>query len=222
MTVDFTLNGKPVAWDGPPITRLAAALRADLGHTGTKVGCDAGDCGACTVLLDQRQVCACLVAMGQVAGRTVETVEGLGDGNGTLAALQTSFLAHGAAQCGICTPGMLMAAQELLARTARPTRGEVEDALGGVLCRCTGYGKIVDAVMDATASLPAAPPAGGAVGARLARVDGVGQARRAARRSAPMAFPPMRCGSASSARRMRGPASRWATSSRCAGGSPRC
>ena len=176
MTVDFTLNGKPVAWEGPPITRLAAALRADLLHTGTKVGCDAGDCGACTVLLDHRQVCACLVAMGQVAGRTVETVEGLGDGNGTLAALQTSFLAHGAAQCGICTPGMLMAAQELLARTARPTRGEVEDALGGVLCRCTGYGKIVDAVMDARASLPAAPPAGGAVGSRLARVDGIDQA----------------------------------------------
>ena len=94
MKVDFTLNGRSVAWDGPPITRLAAALRADLLHTGTKVGCDAGDCGACTVLLDSRQVCACLVAMGQVAGRTVETVEGLGDGNGTLAALQTSFLAH--------------------------------------------------------------------------------------------------------------------------------
>ena len=116
MKVDFTLNGRPVAWDGPPVTRLAAALRDDLGLTGTKVGCDAGDCGACTVLLDGRQVCACLVAMGQVAGRTVETVEGLGDGNGTLAALQTSFLAHGAAQCGICTPGMLMAAQELLAQ----------------------------------------------------------------------------------------------------------
>jgi aldehyde oxidoreductase len=173
MTVDFTLNGKPVAWEGPPITRLAAALRSDFLHTGTKVGCDAGDCGACTVLLDQRQVCACLVAMGQVAGRTVETVEGLGDGNGTLAALQTSFLAHGAAQCGICIPGMLMAAQELLATTARPTRGEVEDALGGVLCRCTGYGKIVDAVMDARASLPSSPPAGGAVGSRLARVDGI-------------------------------------------------
>ncbi|GEP59333.1 molybdopterin-dependent oxidoreductase [Reyranella soli] len=173
MKVDFTLNGRSAAWEGPPITRLAAALRLDLGHTGTKVGCDAGDCGACTVLLDQRQVCACLVAMGQVAGRTVETVEGLGDGNGTLAALQTSFLAHGAAQCGICTPGMLMAAHELLGRTARPTRSDVEDALGGVLCRCTGYGKIVDAVMDATASLPVAPPAGGAVGARLARVDGI-------------------------------------------------
>jgi aldehyde oxidoreductase len=173
MKVDFILNGKSVAWEGPPITRLAAALRADLLHTGTKVGCDAGDCGACTVLLDSRQICACLVAMGQVAGRTVETVEGLGDGNGTLAALQTSFLAHGAAQCGICTPGMLMAARELLGKTPHPTRSAVEDALGGVLCRCTGYGKIVDAVMDATAALPVVPPASAAVGARLARVDGV-------------------------------------------------
>ena len=172
-SINFDVNGKPVAVDAPPLTRLLAVLRDRLKLTGTKVGCDAGDCGACTVLLDRRQVCACLVAMGQVAGRTVETVEGLGDGNGALAALQTSFLAHGAAQCGICTPGMLMAAQELLARTARPTGGEVEDALGGVLCRCTGYGKIVDAVMDARASLPAAPPAGGAVGSRLARVDGI-------------------------------------------------
>jgi len=174
MKIDFTLNGEAAAWEGPPITRLAGALRTHLGRTGTKVGCDAGDCGACTVLLDRRQVCACLVPMGQIAGRTVETVEGLSDGDdGALAALQTSFLAHGAAQCGICTPGMLMAAQELLARKARPTRSDVEDALGGVLCRCTGYGKIVDAVMDATASLPTAPPAGAAVGARLARVDGI-------------------------------------------------
>ena len=170
MKVDFTLNGRTVSWTGAPITRLAAALRNDLGLPGTKVGCDAGDCGACTVLLDGRQVCSCLMAMGQVGGRRVETVEGLG--NGTLAALQTSFLVHGAAQCGICTPGMLMAAEELLRRTARPSRGQIEDALGGVLCRCTGYGKIVDAVMAATAELPDAPLAGCAVGARLPRVDG--------------------------------------------------
>jgi CO/xanthine dehydrogenase Mo-binding subunit/aerobic-type carbon monoxide dehydrogenase small subunit (CoxS/CutS family) len=174
MKLAFTLNGKPVAWKGAPVTRLAAALRDDLGLTGTKVGCDAGDCGACTVLLDGRQTCACLVAMGQVDGRRVETVESLADGDGVLRALQQSFLAQGAAQCGICTPGMLMAAEELLRRTARPTRAEVEEALGGVLCRCTGYGKIVEAVMGAAAPLSIAPPpAGAAVGARVVRVDGV-------------------------------------------------
>jgi CO/xanthine dehydrogenase Mo-binding subunit/aerobic-type carbon monoxide dehydrogenase small subunit (CoxS/CutS family) len=172
--VAFTVNGTPAEWEGPAVTRLAAALRDDLGLTGTKVGCDAGDCGACTVRLDGRQVCACLVAMGQLAGRTVETVEGLGTA-GRLAALQKSFLDHCAAQCGICTPGMLMAAQELLHNGHAPTRREVEDALGGVLCRCTGYGRIVDAVMAAASPLrrPVDPPAGTAVGTRLPRVDGV-------------------------------------------------
>ena len=174
MKVAFTLNGRAAEWRGPPVTRLASALRDDLALTGTKVGCDAGDCGACTVLLDGRQTCACLVAMGQVEGRRVETVESLGDGDGGLTSLQKSFLAHGAAQCGICTSGMLMAAEELLRRNARPCRTEVEDALGGVLCRCTGYGKIVEAVMSASTSVPIAPPpAGAAIGARLQRVDGV-------------------------------------------------
>ncbi|MDI1288069.1 MAG: molybdopterin-dependent oxidoreductase [Reyranella sp.] len=169
----FTLNGTAATWSGPPVTRLAAALRDDLGLTGTKVGCDAGDCGACTVLLDARQVCSCLVAMGQVEGRSVETVEGLAGTDGTLALLQKSFLAHGAAQCGICTPGMLMAASELLREVPSPGRDEVEDALGGVLCRCTGYTKIVDAVLGAAQSMPmVAPSAGAAVGARLVRVDG--------------------------------------------------
>jgi aldehyde oxidoreductase len=170
--VAFTLNGRTAEWDGPPVTRLAAALRDNLRLTGTKVGCDAGDCGACTVRLDGRQVCSCLVAMGQVGGRMVETVEGLADG--ALGNLQKAFLAHGAAQCGICTPGMLMAAHDLLALNQRPSRAEVEEALGGVLCRCTGYGKIVEAVMAAAAPvLPMAPASGAAVGARMPRVDGV-------------------------------------------------
>ena len=173
MTVSFMLNGTAATWMGPPVTRLSTALRDDLGLTGTKVGCEAGDCGACTVLLDGRQVCSCLVAMGQVEGCAVETVEGLAADDGTLARLQKSFLAHGAAQCGVCTPGMLMAAEELLRKVLRPGRGEVEDALGGVLCRCTGYAKIVDAVVaaaDPTAVVT--PSAGAAVGARLVRVDG--------------------------------------------------
>ncbi|MBI3196995.1 MAG: molybdopterin-dependent oxidoreductase [Rhodospirillales bacterium] len=173
MKVAFTLNGAAAAWTGPPVTRLAAALRNDLGLTGTKIGCDAGDCGACTVLLDGRQVCACLVAIGQVEGRSVETVEGLAGADGTLALLQKSFLARGAAQCGICTPGMLMAAEELLRRVSRPDRRAIEDALGGVLCRCTGYTKIVDAVLSASVQMPTVTPeAGAAVGARMARVDG--------------------------------------------------
>ncbi len=178
MKVAFVLNGDSAHWEGAPTTRLAAALRDDLGCPGTKVGCDAGDCGACTVLLDSRQVCSCLVAMGQVDGRRVETVEGLASdgpaGGETLTALQASFLAYGAAQCGICTPGMLMAAAELVRRTTRPTRAEVEDALGGVLCSCTGYVKIVDAVLAVAAPTAApVPEAGGAVGARIARVDGI-------------------------------------------------
>ncbi|WP_428668887.1 molybdopterin-dependent oxidoreductase [Reyranella sp.] len=173
MKIAFTLNGQATHWSGSPVTRLAAALRDDLGLTGTKVGCDAGDCGACTVRLDGRQVCSCLVAMGQMGGRRVETVESLAGADGRLAALQKSFLDHGAAQCGICTPGMLMAAQDVLGNGHTPSRAEIEDALGGVLCRCTGYSKIVDAVMACMPSGDLAPPAGAAVGARLPRLDGV-------------------------------------------------
>lgn len=146
--IRFRLNGDVVALTDPPDTRLSEALRASLGATGTKVGCDAGDCGACTVLVDGGQVCACLVPVGQVDGRTVTTVEGLaGDPLGR--ALQASFHAHGAAQCGICTPGMLMAGYDLLSRNLRPTEPATLDALGGVLCRCTGYIKIVEAVRAA-------------------------------------------------------------------------
>jgi aldehyde oxidoreductase len=150
-----------------PITRLADVLRDELKLTGTKIGCNAGDCGACTVLIDGASACACLVPVAQVQGASITTVEGLGD-----SPLQRAFLRHGAAQCGICTPGMLMAASELLARGAKPSRREVEDAMGGVLCRCTGYAKIVDAVMDVAATTIQNPVAGQAVGARIERLDG--------------------------------------------------
>ncbi len=147
--VRLDVNGREVEVDAAPASRLTRVLRDHLGLTGTKVGCDAGDCGACTVLLDGEQVCACLVSLGQVAGRSVATVESLAE-NGRLSRLQQAFHEHGAAQCGICTPGMLMAASTLLDRACPPTGPEVLDALGGVLCRCTGYRKIVRAVLAAT------------------------------------------------------------------------
>ena len=173
--IAFTVNGKSVSVAAPPLRRLADALRDDLGLTGTKVGCNAGDCGACTVLLDGAQVCSCMVSLAQARGRHVETVEGLA-ANGRLNRLQRAFLRHGAAQCGACTPGMLIAATELLRASPRPRAEEVMDSLGGVLCRCTGYRKIVAAVLDAAGDAPqplTTPPAGAAVGARLAKLDGV-------------------------------------------------
>lgn len=181
MTIGFTVNGNPVEVDAQPIERLSDVLRVEVGLTGTKVGCNAGDCGACTVLLDGQSVCSCLVAVGQVEGCTVETVESLSNQD-QLSSLQQSFLHHGAAQCGICTPGMLMAAQALLSEVPRPARDEVEDALGGVLCRCTGYRKIVEAVMGAykfsnqpvsvtNVAIPE-PAAGFSVGSAIQHLDG--------------------------------------------------
>ncbi len=169
--IGFRLNGRSVLVDLPPATRLSRVLRQTLGLTGTKVGCDAGDCGACTVLVDGRQACACLLPLGQIEGRAVTSVEGLA-GEGHLARLLQAFAEGGAVQCGICTPGMLMAAADLLGRNARPTRAEIEGALGGVLCRCTGYRQIVAAVVRALEpSAPASRPAGPAVGARIARLE---------------------------------------------------
>ena len=168
--VRLALNGRPAAFETAPTRRLSDLLREAAGLTGTKVGCDAGDCGACTVLLDGRAVCACLTPAVRAAGRAVTTVEGLASPR--LAALKTAFLAHGAAQCGACTPGMLVAASALLARVPQPTERQVADALGGVLCRCTGYRRIIAAVLDAAPAPPDPPPAGAAIGARLPRLDG--------------------------------------------------
>ncbi|MEO8477244.1 MAG: molybdopterin cofactor-binding domain-containing protein [Actinomycetota bacterium] len=170
--VRFELNGARVDADASA-RRLSAFLREDLGLTATKVGCDAGDCGACTVLVDDEPVAACMTAVGQLDGKRVETLEGL-DAGGEIDALQRSFLHHGAAQCGICTPGMLVAACGLLRSDPAPAEPRVQDALAGVLCRCTGYRKIIEAVVAAPTFeevLPN-PPSGKAVGHRLPRVDG--------------------------------------------------
>ena len=142
----FTLNGHAVSFEGSGARRLLDVLREDLGKTGTKEGCGEGECGACSVLIDGEVVDSCLVAVGQVEDRTVITVEGLADG-GRLTALQQAFIEHGAAQCGICTPGMLLAAHAVLQRAARPSALDVREALAGNLCRCTGYTKIIEAVL---------------------------------------------------------------------------
>ncbi|MBI3477490.1 MAG: molybdopterin-dependent oxidoreductase [Acidobacteria bacterium] len=171
--IAFSVNGHGVSICTPPMQRLSRVLREDLGLTGTKVGCDAGDCGACTVLLDGDPVCACLVAAGQVDGCEVTTIEGLHQSPVGMR-LQQAFLHHGAAQCGACTPGMLIAAAALLETKRAPSEAEVMDAIGGVLCRCTGYRKIVSAILDSQSSGTdeVSPPAGGAVGQRLVRLDG--------------------------------------------------
>jgi aerobic carbon-monoxide dehydrogenase small subunit len=143
----FTLNGQPVSYDGSGARRLLDVLREDLGKTGTKEGCGEGECGACSVLIDGEVVDSCLVAVGQVEGCKVLTVEGLADGR-QLTALQQAFIAYGAAQCGICTPGMLLAAHVLLQRTTRPDADDVREGLAGNLCRCTGYTKIIEAVLS--------------------------------------------------------------------------
>jgi aerobic-type carbon monoxide dehydrogenase small subunit (CoxS/CutS family) len=142
----FALNGSPVAVDAVGSRRLLDVLREDLGLTGTKEGCGEGECGACSVLIDGEVVNSCLIAAGQVEGRHVLTIEGLAQGP-QLTALQQSFITHGAAQCGICTPGMLLAAQALLRQNPSPTADDVREGLAGNLCRCTGYTKIIDAVL---------------------------------------------------------------------------
>jgi CO/xanthine dehydrogenase Mo-binding subunit/aerobic-type carbon monoxide dehydrogenase small subunit (CoxS/CutS family) len=174
ISISFTLNGQKASLETAPARRLAHVLREDLGFTGTKVGCDAGDCGACTILLDGKQICSCMVPAAQASGRDIVTVEGLAT-DGKLNALQQAFHHYGAAQCGICTPGMLMAASDLLARNAAPSEADIHDALGGVLCRCTGYRKIIDAILNMDNLTGAAivdPPSGEAVGARAAKTDG--------------------------------------------------
>ena len=150
--VSATVNGDPVDFLADPRESLLDCLRDQLGLTGSKEGCGTGDCGACSVMLDGVLVCSCLVLGVEAEGKKVETIEGMAE-VGTLHPLQRKFIEHAALQCGFCTPGILVAAKALLAQNPDPTEHEVRFWLAGNLCRCTGYDKIVHAVMDAAAEM---------------------------------------------------------------------
>ncbi len=150
--VTTRINGDTVEFLAEPEETLLSALRDRLGLMGAKEGCGTGDCGACTVTLDGRIVCSCLVLAAEAEGRAIETVEGMAEGE-RLHPLQRKFLEHAALQCGICTPGILVAAKDLLERNPDPSETEVRYWLAGNLCRCTGYDKIVRAVLDAAAEM---------------------------------------------------------------------
>ena len=148
MKVALKVNGVQRHVDMAPLARLLDALRGPLALTGTKEGCGEGECGSCAVMLDGVPVNSCLVAIGQCDGREVVTVEGLGTAE-HLAPLQACMAEHGGAQCGICTPGMLIAAEALLQKNAEPTMHEIRAAIAGNLCRCTGYERIVQSILHA-------------------------------------------------------------------------
>jgi aerobic carbon-monoxide dehydrogenase small subunit len=160
--VTATVNGVThQADDVWPGESLLFVLRERMGLPGSKNACEQGECGSCTVYLDGIPVCACLVAAGQAEGREIVTVEGLAGGDGELHPLQQAFIEAGAVQCGFCTPGLLVAAHDLLARDPDPSDSDVREALAGNLCRCTGYEKILDAVRLAASRLAARQPGAG-------------------------------------------------------------
>jgi 2-furoyl-CoA dehydrogenase 2Fe-2S iron sulfur subunit len=151
--VRFTLNGAPVSVEAEPRSLLTDALRHSLGATGTHVGCEHGVCGACNVVIDGAPARACLTLAVQAEGRDVRTVEGLASANGRLSVLQAAFRRHHALQCGFCTAGILMSLDAFLTARPDPSRQEVEEVVGGRLCRCTGYAPIIAAALDAAATL---------------------------------------------------------------------
>ena len=152
MGIKMTVNGRSCEVAASPMKRLLDVLREDLTLTGTKEGCGEGECGACSVLVDGIVINSCLVPVCQAEGSSITTIEGLAR-NGVLNPIQESFIEYGAAQCGICIPGMLMAAQALLESKKQPSRLEIREAIAGNLCRCTGYMKIVDAIEAAAISI---------------------------------------------------------------------
>lgn len=150
--ITATINGDVTEFLAGPSDTLLDSLRSELGLTGTKQGCGSGDCGACTVMMDGQMVCSCLVLAAEAEGRSISTIEAVAEGN-QLHPVQRKFLEHGALQCGFCTPGFIVAAKALLDRNPDPTESETRYWLAGNLCRCTGYDKIVRAVLDAAAEM---------------------------------------------------------------------
>jgi carbon-monoxide dehydrogenase small subunit len=148
MLIECKVNGESRKLDVLPMARLLDVLREQLQLTGTKEGCGEGECGACTVVLDGRIVNSCLVPVGQVNGAEITTIEGVAH-NDQLHAVQQAFIQHGGAQCGICTPGMVLAAVDLIKRNSQPTENDIRNGLAGNLCRCTGYMKIFESVVRA-------------------------------------------------------------------------
>jgi aerobic carbon-monoxide dehydrogenase small subunit len=148
MQINFKVNGEERSVEGFPMARLLDVLREQLHLTGTKEGCGEGECGACTVIIDGQIVNSCLVPAAQVNGAEITTIEGVA-ANGELHAVQQAFIDHGGAQCGICTPGMVLAAVDLLKRNPAPDENDIRNGLAGNLCRCTGYMKIFESVVRA-------------------------------------------------------------------------
>jgi len=146
MTIKFNLNGKETEVSAHPFERLLDVLRNELHFTGTKEGCGEGECGACSIFINQKLVNSCLIPVGQIEGATLQTIEGLMN-HQKLHQVQEAFLKHGGAQCGICTPGMIMAATSLLQKNPMPSEADIREALAGNLCRCTGYMKIFDSIL---------------------------------------------------------------------------
>jgi len=149
--ISLTVNGERYEAEVEANRTLLQLLREDLGLTGTKCACERGDCGVCTVLLDGKPTKSCLVLAVEVDGREVTTIEGIARG-GELSPVQRAFVKHGAVQCGFCTPAFILTAEALLKRNPNPTEEEVKEAIGGILCRCTGYRQIIDAILDASRS----------------------------------------------------------------------
>ncbi len=152
MKIPFTLNGKEIQIDVPPDRRVLDILREDLHLTGTKEGCGTGECGACAILVDGQSRLSCLMVAAQLENRSITTIEGIAS-DGKLHPIQEAFVEQGAVQCGFCTPGMVISAVDLLQRNPNPTRLDIREGLTGNLCRCTGYQKIVDAVLKASSTI---------------------------------------------------------------------